>query len=675
MYIENGVLRVTFSDIDGSIIEFKNKKLGIDVVKSKEKCESFRLSIPLKDDWTYMSNDTYSILTINKTSDSSAEMIWNNIYVKEKTEEITITANVWLDEDNFASNVKVENNSTYTIDYVWYPIIGGITKLTGEDDDLYRPDFGGNVEKNIYEKEWGSYESRFWYASREFKMLVYPSSNLMQWISLSNSKCGMYFNSKDNKDFYTCFFIEHERKNSPMKFSIVKAPYIEPRETYTSCENIISFYSGTWHKAAEKYRDWLAGWLKPKKSADWIRELDGWLAFQGHAGDMHIEIPYCEYPSWLKKAQSVGLNTIHIHCGVHEEGIEGGFPYWSNFSKRMGGRKKLVEVLKQIKESSGHAVTFTKVSKVNIGLPEFHEKFSKHTIKLRDGSYPRACYAIGTLDMLQTGAQLANMCHADKIWQDFIVYEEEKIAETGFDGNMIDEWCTHNILCMSKDHGHKKPVDQIKGQLELGRRISEVSLRHNAEYLLAAEEIWDASYEFMDMCFGRGSWGGRFFEIFKYSMPWIKRTAEINENNYEFLNYSFSCGFMFALCFDNYHSGPEAYPEFSSYLKEIIRIRGEVREYFLDGEFRDYLDYEDMLEAGYDNVKVKSYKLGTRELIIVYNNGDDVEIHVPFSEHTKSVILRSPFNENIMLETICTFRCTLKTNFCVVFEVMKSISH
>ncbi len=687
MILENDQLIVDINNEDGSLKGIANKKSNRDAISQKKKAENFRLSIPLEDDWAHIVHGKGVKAKINQISSEEAKIEWNIIKIKSTSVYIKLIVNLKLENDEITTQYEITNNSPFTIDYVWYPIVGGVTRLSAngsdqtvdsyegvETDDLYRSGRGGVIEENIYEQAWlepggiGCHRNRYWYTSREFKYAVYPVTEIMQWISLSNSINGLYFSSKDNRDFYTGFYLEHERESTPMTFSIIKPAFLESYEKYSSCENIVSFYNGSWHVAAGKYRRWMESWCKRKPEAEWIKNLDGWLSFQAHVGDMHIEIPYNDYPKWLEKAKSVGLNAIHVHCGVHDEGIEGGYPYWSNFSKRMGGREKLVEVIKEIQQEGGHIITFTKDNKVNTGIADYEKRFKKHAIKLRDGGGLSVRYPIGTLEMFYSGAQLACMCRADKEWQDFILNEEKIIAETGVDGNMIDEWCSGHSLCFDNSHSHAKPYDTFKGQIELGKKIRQISNERNPGFLLAGEEIWDASYMFMDISFARGFSQGRFYEMYKMCLPWTMRTAEILENDYEHLNYAFSCGLIFALALDYYHSGPEEYPEFAIYVKELITIRGKIRKYFLEGEFRDNLDYR--LDCTNEKVKLRSYSMEEGDLIIIDNPSDENEkINIRLQNKNNSIRIMKPYQEEKTIDNTLELHDTIEGKRIIVVEL------
>ncbi|MCI5647985.1 MAG: DUF6259 domain-containing protein [Fusicatenibacter sp.] len=675
MKLENDQLRVVIDEKDGSMISLYNKELGREVIGAPEKAENFRLSVPLPEDWTYTVFGKDMPAAVTGCDDGTVEIAWDRITVCGKESGICLKATLSLSGDELEARMEIVNNSDYKIDYVWYPVIGGVERLSEKyTDDLYKPHFCGMIDRDIYGNDWVEESNRYWYTAREFKSAVYPQSSHMQFSLLANPESGLYLSSKDHTDFYSGFYYEHERKNTPMTISIVKAPFLEPQESYHSCKNVVSFYRGSWHTAAGKYKKWLNTWFQRKKRPEWVENLDGWLAFQGHCGDMHIAHPFAEYPTWLEKARSAGLNTIHVHCGVHEEGIEGGYPYWTNVSSRMGGREELTRVLDDIHAKGGRVITFTKDNKVNQGIEGFHEKFRKYAVRLRDGANPRVSYSVGTLDLLQSGAQLAVMCRANREWQDFITKQMEGIASMGFDGNMIDEWCSGMDLCMAKDHGHRKPTAVFSGQHELGKRISEVSLKQNPEFLLAGEEIWDAAYEYMDLSFARGGcaqWWGRdprFYEIFAYTIPGIQCTAEILENEYLHLNYAFACGYMLVLCIDYYHSGPDAYPEFAAYFKEVIRIRGAVRRYFTKGEFRDDLDYF-VISAG--QVKAKSHRLGQNDLIVLYNEGEEAEVSLPLGNAVEKVIVYTPFEENEIISGVESVNRILPGKSMLAVEVIR----
>lgn len=676
MYIENDFLRVVFSDMDGSLLEISNKKTGTSIVLPVASAENFRLYIPLPDDWANVCIGRGHKVDVERISETSLRFLWSDIRIRDDKKDIQLRADVWLEGDELLSQIEIENNSQMCVDYVWYPILGGVERLGDDKDDLIHAGHGGVREKDFLGKTWleggiSCHWNRYWYTSREFRQFVYPVTDMMQWIALVNQTSGLYLSSRDNRDFYTGFYAERERENTPITFSIAKACFVDYGENYKSPINVVSLYSGSWHVAAKKYRDWMNTWFKRDEQAKWIEEFDGWLSLQSHVGDMHIRVPYSDYPKWLDNARMAGLNTLHIHCGLHDEGIEGGYPYWSNFSERMGGEKELKRVIDEIHKKGGKIVTFTKENKVNLGLPEYDEKFKRHANILRDGGQALVCYPTGTLDMLLSGAVLANMCRADKEWHQFILNEMDIVASTGVDGNMIDEWCSGPFMCFSKQHGHRKPYETFKGQLELGRKIKEVSKKHREDFMLAGEEIWDASYEFMDVSFARGyDDAERFYELYRTSLPWLKKTAEILENCYEHLNYAFSCGYIFALTLDYYHGTPEDYPEFTAYFREIIRIRQEARRFFNQGEFLDNTFRK--IEKGNELVKHVSYTLNDDEFIILRNESDTTAKICLSLSGASGAIIRTPQRENVFKAMPTDMTLEVFANSITTIEVLAS---
>jgi hypothetical protein len=276
------------------------------------------------------------------------------------------------------------------------------------------------LKKDIFHSDWPSYENRYYYHSREHLLFFYPEVWMtMQWMSLFCKEAGLYLSSYDNENFSTGFVFEHERANMPMTAGIIKSPFVRRGEKWRSPANVVSFHAGDWHVGADKYRGWCASWMKPRHIPRWIENLDGWLSVQGHAGDMHILYRYDDYPGLAKSAMKLGLGALHLHCGVHEEGIEGGYPYWNNYSKTMGGKRKLLEAIRRIHRNGGRVITFTKDNKVNIGCRDFKSRFSQYQIVTRDGAGLRSAYPVGTLDSFKASQQLACMCRACRQWADF----------------------------------------------------------------------------------------------------------------------------------------------------------------------------------------------------------------------------------------------------------------
>jgi len=638
-------LSATFDSVTGCLVALQSKQTGLEIKVPLALAENWRLSIPLPHDWAHMVFGRANKVSIVQDKPDTATFVWDGVEIESKPYPIRLSAHIRVVDDEIQSQMTIDNQSPYAVDYLWYPILAGFRQLySGEADELCVPK-STEIQHDIYNQEWFDFINRYYYHCREIKMYGYPTELEMQWVDLYNStgRGGLYATSLDNERFCSYFAFEHERAGTPMTLAIVKAPFVKPAETETVPANVLSLHEGDWHGGARKYREWMRPWFKRKERADWVRELDGWLAFQGHAADHHIVVSYDEYPSWLEKAKSVGLNAIHVHCGVHEGGIEGGYPYWNRWHERMGGRKALVAAVDKIHELGGHIITFAKENKVNTGLPEYFSMFCQHAIKLRDGSSPVVNYPIGAIDMDSGMAVLANMCRAHEKWHDFIVPILEDLAKTGLDGMMLDEWCSGLNFCFDRNHTHQKPSDQWAGQLALGRKIAAAWNRHNPEHLLSGEEIWDAAYEFMDLSFARGG-AHKYNEIYRYALPWIQRTTEIYQNEYDNLNHAFACGFIFALCFDYYLGGPEAYPEFAAYMREIVRIRSEVRNYFLDGEFLDTLVHR--LEAS-KGICARTYQYGGRDLVVVYNrNTESGEFALTLDRVPAEWSIREPGKDN-----------------------------
>lgn len=204
-------------------------------------------------------------------------------------------------------------------------------------------------------------------------------------------------------------------------------------------------------------------------------------------------------------------------------------------------------------------------------------------------------------------------------------------------------------------------------KLELGRKIKDASKKYTEEFLLAGEEIWDASYQFMDVSFARGYDEPRFYELYRTCLPWMKKTAEILENCYEHLNYAFSCGYIFALTLDYYHGSPEDYPEFCSYFKEILRIKAEVRHFFNKGEFMDNCDYQLPADS---NAAIVSYNLGNKDLLVLRGlDESSVDAKISLNGQAKTVIVRIPFSENKVYHNLENLDVTIASNSVVTVEV------
>lgn len=100
--------------------------------------------------------------------------------------------------------------------------------------------------------------------------------------------------------------------------------------------------------------------------------------------------------------------------------------------------------------------------------------------------------------------------------------------------------------------------------------------------------------------------------------------------------------------------------------KEIIRIRGEIRAFFVDGVFRDELGYANEAENG---ARFKSYRLEDKELIVLYTDVGTGAYALDLKRDTKTITKRMPFSINETMHDVSRLYGKVPQDSVIVYEI------
>jgi len=407
--VDNEFLKMSIDKSNGSILQLESKITGAKLIAQKELAENWRLTIPYDGDDSYLVSSKNQRCSEIQVCANEISLRYEGIHIDGKLLNICVSETLCLRGDELQGRIRIENNDTFAIDHVWFPIIGGVhTLLPRSRDKLIIPSWNGTILNDPFLSEFMDSSNRY-YHKKEHLMYAYPKDILMQWIELYNDKVGLFLSSYDNEKFWSIFILEREGQGEGMTFIIVASPFIVPGKRWESPLRVCSLHSGDWHVGADKYRKWCQSWMERRWKPGWIKNFNGWLAIQTHTADGHIYFSYEDFLRVYQSAAKVGLNTIHLHSGVHRGGIEGDYPSWNIYSERMGGKETLVKSINKIKRLGGHIVTFAKDNKVNAGHKDYEQIYSKMEVRMRDGSVARIAYPSSSIESHATGEYVSGI--------------------------------------------------------------------------------------------------------------------------------------------------------------------------------------------------------------------------------------------------------------------------
>jgi hypothetical protein len=682
--LENDDIRITVSSQTGALVGLYNKRLRSELIAFPRQTESWRLSIPYHDDNAFVvfSKDQPRPPAVREEP-GRIILMWDSLHSGREVLPISVTMVFSLSGDELWTTLAIENRSEWTIEHAWFPIVGGTGELSpdGSDQLLVADSWGGRNSdlRDLYHRDWTALDwsyaqsHRYWPYRDQHLQFLYPYPLIMQWMDYFTADRGIYVNSQDNTYFLTRFWLEQDGAEKGITFAVIKSPFVRPGQRWESPVSVFAYHVGDWHVGADKYRAWFESWARQRKAPDWIRKLGAWESLQTHIADIHIQYEYGDLPTLAARCQSAGIEAIHIHCGVHREGLEGGYPFWNRYSEPMGGREALVEAIAETHATGTRLITLTKDNRVNTGLHEYETEFKRYETRFRDGSVARVSYEIGALDTrvaFRGGAQLACMCETSSEWRAFQVHEMVELVKLGLDGNMIDEWDAGKYFCFSEGHGHEHPADMIKYQMQLARSLRETTDAINPEFCYAAEEMFDATFQYFDVSFSRSFNYPGNKEHFQYTFPAFIRTMEIYENDFRRLNQAFAHGRIFAFCIRGYKGMLADFPDFAAYTGELLRLKRELVGYFRDGEFRDALELAEFVPS-HPLLMVATYRWRDNSLAIVHNGAESEQrATLRWALASRHVRRLAPFQAEAVMDDTSTL--AVPPQRLIVLEALRS---
>ena len=681
--LENDVLRVAVSPETGAITGLLNKKLRHELIAFPALAECWRLSIPYEDDSCFMvfSKDQTRRPALER-EDDTLRLTWERIAVGRDDAPIRVTLVLALSGDELLASMEIENASPFTVEHAWFPVIGatGALSADGSDQLLVTDSWGGRNSqlRDLYHRDWTAVDwtmaqfHRYYPYRDQHIQFWYPYPLIMQWMEYYVPDRGVFLGSRDNEYFVSRFWLEQDRAESGITFAIIKSPFVGPGQTWRSPESVFAFHAGDWHVGADKYRAWFESWAVKRRVPEWIKRLEAWHSIQTAMADIHVFHEYKDYPKLARQSKDCDVDAIHIHCGVHREGVEGGYPYWNRFSEKQGGREALVKAIHECHEIGVKLITLTKDNRVNAGLPDYETKWKPMEIRHRDGAVGRICYPVGALDTRITyggGKQLATMCMTSPEWRRHQLDEFVKLAELGLDGNQVDEWDCGKFYCFSPEHGHEHPGDMIKSQIAFARELRERTDEVNPEFYYAAEEMFDATFQYFDTSFSRSYNYPGNKEHFQYTFPHFIRTMEIFEHDYRRLNQAFAHARILLFYIRGGKGTLADFPEFAAYAKELIRLKRVFYSYFREGLFRDTLELEEFTPD--DPLLMAATYTHNGNTLAVFHNGADRHARATFGWAARPVNVRrlAPFEQDQLSENLDTV--TVPPQRLVILEALR----
>ena len=684
--LENALYLVEIDCSRGAIRRLFDKVGGVELITEPRVAHNFALSILIDGmEQDQICGADQSLSSFEK-KDNVLRLQWDGPLTSDAgaSYEIAVEMEIRFVESQVEFRMQVDNLTAHTVSQVWYPIIGGIQGIGGR----------AQTRSTIQETN-----NRFdWYlatpidvsnegadiVSQITRTYVYEERNShnsigtgMPWVDIYNieSGRGLYFASHDM--ICRTQALRFEKRPgvaldggwdyaSPIGYMhCIYHPYIRQNETFDGPAVVFRFHEGDWHDGARIYRAWFTSAFKIRDPRqDWLRQE---MAYQSSmfllSEAERIYWRFEDIPRWAKGAKDHGVNAVHV-AGWMEGGHYADQPSYRP-DPRLGTWEDLAAAIGKCHQMGVKVIFFVNTFPLCMDSDWYDQELHKYRAINEQGQWYRdECAGCGTVyARLITARALpwkpgrfrmtVNGSIGIAKFRELLVRQFRKLAEIGADGLHVDQFTgfgfDFNPLL-------EIPPDRAvsEGQLKCMAETLDECRKVNPDFSVSMESgSWDRALQYGNVAW---AWIPNFSRdhyvsnIMKYTFPqWVDSCAVFQPYDYNVVNNAVRYGFFLHIAFGNWTSymGDDLYKPLSSYIKEIQRIREELKETIYMGEYLDHLEADVEVTQDMRYGVHRNTESGQRAVVVVNFDAEPHELSLKsFHGNTAgSVYVYAPFKQ------------------------------
>ncbi|MFB6295469.1 MAG: DUF6259 domain-containing protein [Halobacteriales archaeon] len=415
--------------------------------------------------------------------------------------DITVELQITIDRGEFHFVPEITNNSDGVVVGATVPRIAGFD--TTDEPSLYVPNRAGER----LDQPFATFDA-------ERQTLPYPVPLSAQFLTCTDGDAGWAVYAFDE----TCTYKEFSLGGDAALVSVSYFCFLEPGESGRIPTTVLKLYSGTWHSAADRYREWFDSWARPPARSDLLEQLpyvyEWFLIDQHDASEAGTETlkKYGDYGDKISEIADRGYDAVWL-VSWHDRGLDTDFPEFD--VTEVIGYDELADMT-DVMKNHGLQVGFY-----------FNARLANAESDVYTANNHWAVDPRRTVDISEQYFEEHHvLCPGAPGRIDHLVERIEfVVTELGADFVFLDQiGAAPAHLCFDERHDHETPATAwIEGYEELLARVHEVGRRHNSGFWVFIEGAWDAIGQFVDMQMG-GVWsihpdGDPCHEIYRYTFP------------------------------------------------------------------------------------------------------------------------------------------------------------
>ena len=674
MKIENDFYRVEIEPSTGAVRHLFDKLAKVGLIAEPRLAESFRLLLPLPDlESNYILSAEQSPPKI-EAGDNGLTARWDGpLCNSQGSFNLAVAVNIELIEEAIQFRITVDNHTAHDLAEIWHAGLGGSMGLGDrKNTKILIPHHGMSAHDDLFQNFpesmgiGGGGGMRFpeFYAE-------YPGSLSMPWTDMYNPllRRGVYYACHDVVPRMSALHFEMHpgmaRKrlsgNWPTDDEIaamedvypagvvmhwVHMPYIPPGGHFSGPPVVLRCHEGDWHAGAKIYRAWFLSQFPVRRAEDsWLRQQQAVQDAMFLLPEGNVMLTFKEIPQWAKDAADCGVKAVMI-SGWNVGGHDNQYPMYTP-DPRLGTWDDLAEAIVTCHEMGVKVFFFANIQSVDTSTEWYRWELQAYSVMTSKGARKTTGWGMGTL-----GARMGYTCPpcgwcdpAFPAYRRIIVDQMRKLAEIGADGVHFDKVGGGSLdfnpgLDAGPDQAHPGGIIQcLEETLATCRSI-------RPDFCLGVESHWDRLLSYCD------AWWLWFdyehVAVMKYTFPEFLPTFAVAQPwDYANVNRAVQYGYQILVGPVRYSASmrDEQSRTISAYIREIIRIREELKGIIFFGEFLDKLGVEVRAAEHLQYSVHRNPKTGKRACVLVNHCAEPLETGVVFEGNNNGrVCIFQPFD-------------------------------
>lgn len=591
MRLSNGIVALQFDDDTGSLRQITDLRKGRRYLNDARGNRLAKLIVPTPE---HNSRPLYSHEAgrpVMTRRGECLEIAFPELRYRGTPTGVFLTVHVRLaagaSEALFSAHIR--NESPYPVHEMWFPWIGGRRETPGKTRDVITT--SAHRDADVYGRLRQAGQSTHTFGSHQSRLSVGPI-HLLPLMDLSDEAGGLSYVKYEQRPSPHILVFEnplYECDRPCLTWSWATGVFVEPGQSWTSCEFGVGVHDGDWHATADRLRQWVQTWRKPCDTPPAVREQIGLLHIQTHgfSGEPYHE--FAELPDIARDAMRYGVRDLMFWdntASVYFRPDRGDF--WEMPAKR---RKELKQALAEVRKLGASVSSF-----VNWRLAaEFNSSWETLRPLVQESLFGVALFGFpcGTMDggsYNDPGYEMGShavCCGADG----YLPYARRVLRRTfdlGFDVIAVDQAAEWNY-CLSREHGHASPWEAWERTYAWYAEVTRATRARNPEAYTIAElpDLYNTQH--IDVWWNWGWRGGAWCsaEVFRYVLPDMIPCWCLDENQREAVAEAFAVGGFFAIAARDMTGLLSDVPDLAAQIARLAKLRRDTAPFVSHGQFRD----------------------------------------------------------------------------------------